>query len=65
MIRKYSGSRLVFITRVRRLVFVDSCSSLVAAPPPLAPNTRTIFVHLSHSFIHNTLVYVGRRHYEP
>ena len=45
MIRKYSGSRLVFITRVRRLVFVDSCSSLVAAPPPLAPNTRTIFVN--------------------
>ena len=50
MIRKYSHG---------------SCSSLVAAPPPLAPNTRTIFVHLSPSFIHNTLVYVGRRHYEP
>jgi hypothetical protein len=28
------------MTRVRR-----SCSSLVAAPPPLAPNTRTVVVN--------------------
>jgi hypothetical protein len=28
-----------------RRQFRDSCSSLVAAPPPLAPNTRTVVVN--------------------